>query len=227
MRRISLSLAVSVALAAMPSFFLGCSKRPDQEPTASQTPPRAAPAEPQADEAQRPAATPESKGAVNEPGTSEGKYAHAEGTVVRIETVKGPIVIELYDRDAPITVGNFKKLVEQKFYDGLTFHRVETVNQPLVIQGGDPKGDGTGGPGWTIPLEKTGHTHITGAVGMARSTDPDSAGSQFYICKEPAHFLDGDYAVFGVVIEGLDVAKRIEVGEQMKTVRIVHEPSED
>ncbi len=124
-----------------------------------------------------------------------------------IETSMGDITVELYQSEAPITVENFISLAESGFYDGLTFHR---VIKGFVIQGGDPAGDGSGGSGKTIPLEISEDlTHVDGALGMARSADPNSASSQFYICDGPQHGLDGNYAVFGKVIEGMDVVRQI------------------
>jgi cyclophilin family peptidyl-prolyl cis-trans isomerase len=139
-----------------------------------------------------------------------------------IETNKGTIKFTLYEDDAPITTANFIGLAEQGFYDGLTFHRVEPG---FVIQGGDPHGNGTGGSNKTIKLEvspKLKHGEA-GAVAMARSSSPDSASSQFYITLAPTPFLDGNYAVFGRVTEGLEVAQQIRVGDQMKSVRITGE----
>ena len=126
----------------------------------------------------------------------------------------GKISIELFPEDAPISVANFVKLVNNKFYDGLTFHRIAELNGSTgkIVQGGDPSGNGSGGPGWTIKGEFSANgvnnplVHDAGAVAMARAGDPNSAGSQFYICVDPVHFLDGNYAVFGKVIDGLDVA---------------------
>lgn len=138
--------------------------------------------------------------------------------VATIVTDRGTIKFELYENDAPITTKNFIELAQKGFYDGLTFHRVEPG---FVIQGGDPKGDGTGGSEKTIPLEINPNlTHKKGAVGMARSQDPDSASSQFYICLGDAKFLDGKYAVFGQVIEGQDVAEKIQKGDKMLKVTI-------
>lgn len=134
---------------------------------------------------------------------------------VAIKTDKGDIQLELYPEKMPITVENFLKLTNSGFYNGLTFHRVEN----WVVQGGDPSGDGTGGPGWTIKLE----THpdlknVTGALAMARAAHPDSAGSQFYILKTDAPWLDGQYAVFGKVTQGMDVVKKLAVGDKMNAV---------
>ena len=104
-----------------------------------------------------------------------------------IETDKGKMVIELYPDVAPKTVDNFKKLIGEGFYNGLNFHRVEPG---FVIQGGDPKGDGTGGPGYTIAAEFNKKPHVRGTVAMARSQDPDSAGSQFYVALDRLASLD-------------------------------------
>lgn len=124
-----------------------------------------------------------------------------------LKTSKGTIKFELYEDRAPITTANFVKLAESRFYDGLIFHR---VIDNFVIQTGDPKGNGTGGSSETISLEINQNlTHIDGAVGMARSSNPNSASSQFYICDGPQHSLDGNYAVFGQVIEGMDVVRAI------------------
>ncbi|TEB11959.1 peptidylprolyl isomerase [Pelotomaculum propionicicum] len=136
---------------------------------------------------------------------------------VTVQTAKGPIVFEVYPNKMPVTVANFEKLAGSNFYDGLTFHRVED----WVIQGGDPLGNGTGGPGWSIPLETNQDLkNVRGAVAMARSQDPNSAGSQFYILKKDASYLDGQYAVFGKVIKGMDVVDQIEKGDKMESVKI-------
>lgn len=138
--------------------------------------------------------------------------------IATIETNKGIIKFELYEKETPITTKNFIELAESGFYNGLTFHRVEPG---FVVQGGDPKGDGTGGSGKTIPLEiAPSLTHKKGAVGMARSQDPDSASSQFYIVLEDAKFLDKNYAVFGQVTDGMDVVEKIAVGDKMLKVTI-------
>lgn len=127
--------------------------------------------------------------------------------VAVLETSLGTIKFKLYDKKAPVTTANFIKLAESGFYDGLIFHRV-IAN--FVIQTGDPTGTGMGGSGETIPLEIVkGLTHTDGAVGMARTSEPNSATSQFYICDGAQHRLDGNYAVFGQVIEGMDVVRAI------------------
>lgn len=132
----------------------------------------------------------------------------------------GEIRIELFPEDASATVENFVKLAKKGFYDGLTFHRVVPG---FVVQGGDPKGDGTGGPGYTIKAEFNGRKHVRGTVAMARSQHPDSAGSQFYITFGPQPHLDSNYTVFGQVVSGMELVDAIRVGDKMKSVRIVGE----
>lgn len=137
--------------------------------------------------------------------------------VAILETEKGTIKFEMYPHDAYNTVSNFIYLAKKGFYDGLTFHRVEPG---FVIQGGDPHGNGTGGPGYHIKAEFNSRKHLEGTVAMARAKDPNSAGSQFYICLAPQPSLDGKYTVFGQVIEGMDVVKRIQVGDKILRVRL-------
>lgn len=136
-----------------------------------------------------------------------------------IETAKGNITILLNEDLAPITTANFISLVERGFYDGLTFHRVEPG---FVIQGGCPWGNGMGGSDKRIPLEVTPALKHggAGAVAMARSSDPNSASSQFYITLGDASFLDGNYAVFGRVTDGQSVVDSIRVGDKMTKVTI-------
>ena len=126
-----------------------------------------------------------------------------------ITTNFGDIRVEFYPEDAPKTVENFRRLAETGFYDGLIFHRIVPG---FVIQGGDPNtrgganrtGWGTGGPGWNIEAEFNKKKHSRGALSMARSQNPDSAGSQFFIVLKDSNFLDGQYTVFGKVISGMD-----------------------
>ncbi|MBP3761374.1 MAG: peptidylprolyl isomerase [Ruminococcus sp.] len=135
--------------------------------------------------------------------------------MVIIEMENGKqIKIELYPEIAPVSCKNFEKLVSNGFYDGLIFHRVIAG---FMIQGGCPKGTGTGGPGWHIMGEfeangvKNDLKHTRGVISMARSAQYDSAGSQFFIMHEDAPYLDGQYAAFGKVVEGMDVVDEIAV----------------
>lgn len=145
----------------------------------------------------------------------------AEKKVGYIELAKGgTIKIEFYPDSAPNTVANFEKLANTGFYNGLTFHRVEPG---FVVQGGDPNGDGTGGPGYKIKAEFNNRKHLTGTVAMARASHPDSAGSQFYICLAPASFLDNNYTVFGQVTEGMELVQQIRRGDKMSSVKVVNE----
>ena len=133
--------------------------------------------------------------------------------IVRITMDSGKVIrLELYPETAPLTVENFLDLVKKGFYNGLTFHRIISG---FMIQGGDPDGNGMGGPGYSIKGEFKSNgvdnplKHEKGVISMARSMDPNSAGSQFFIMHEAAPHLDGQYAAFGKVIEGLDVVDEI------------------
>ena len=137
----------------------------------------------------------------------------AKNPVVTFTMADGSVMkAELYPEVAPITVDNFVSLVQKGFYDGLTFHR---IIKGFMIQGGDPDGNGTGGPGYSINGEfasngvKNDLKHEPGVLSMARSMMPDSAGSQFFIMHREAPHLDGDYAAFGKLIEGMDVVNKI------------------
>jgi cyclophilin family peptidyl-prolyl cis-trans isomerase len=143
-----------------------------------------------------------------------------------IETERGNIIIKFYPHEAPITVANFVQLSRAHFYDGLTWHRVEKNPKPFVIQGGDPNGNGTGGPGYNIPAEFNDHKHVPGAVAMARGQDPNSAGSQFYICLGDAPFLDHQYTVFGQVVAGMDAVNKIQKGDHMLKITVEQKPAE-
>ncbi len=141
--------------------------------------------------------------------------------IATIQTSKGDIVVELDAIAAPGHVNNFVFLARQGFFDGLTFHRVEPN---FVIQGGDPSGTGTGGPGYRIPAE-IGLPHHQGVIAMARQADavnPErlSSGSQFYITLKATPFLDGQYSVFGRVSKGFDVVQKIQRGDVIERVDI-------
>ncbi len=145
------------------------------------------------------------------------KFARrARPTVARLETTKGIIRIELFPQDAPMTVWNFVTLAEKGFFDGKSFHRVVPN---FVIQGGDPRGDGNGGPGYQIRCEINWRPYKRGSVGMALS-GKDTGGSQFFICHSPQPHLDGGYTVFGQVIHGLEVVDSIVRGDLIERVVI-------
>jgi cyclophilin family peptidyl-prolyl cis-trans isomerase len=128
-------------------------------------------------------------------------------SAVTLNTSEGPVSIELFDEDAPKTVSNFKELASQGFYDGVIFHR---VIKDFMIQGGDPTGTGTGGPGYTFEDEINQHKVERGALAMANA-GPNTNGSQFFIVTTgAAPWLDGKHTVFGRVTDGMDVVDRIE-----------------
>ncbi|NBD17666.1 MAG: peptidylprolyl isomerase [Cyanobacteria bacterium] len=173
------------------------------------------------------------------------------GTATVELTVKGsPITLIIKGDKAPVTAGNFVDLVQRKFYDGLTFHRVVKEPQPFVVQGGDPKGNGTGGfvnpetgqrrsipleilpeeaeePVYGKTLQQAGFEknpalkHERGVLSMARSQMPNSASSQFFITLAELPFLDGDYAVFGEVDSGMDVVDTIQQGDRIESAKVV------
>ncbi len=153
------------------------------------------------------------------PADAQEKRMHPFAVIVMEKG--GEIRVELFPEDAPKTVESFVALAKKGFYDGLTFHRVVPG---FVTQGGDPKGDGTGGPGYTLKAEFNKRRHVRGTLAMARAQHPDSAGSQFYICFAPAPHLDGQYTVFGQVVSGMEVVDRVRVGDRMKTIRVEEPP---
>jgi peptidyl-prolyl cis-trans isomerase B (cyclophilin B) len=144
--------------------------------------------------------------------TSTGEFpvtwSGKSNPVVVMATTMGTIELEIFMDKTPQTAGNFKHLVDKGFYDGLLFHRVIA---DFMIQGGDPSGDGSGGPGYSIDFETSAGqlNHLRGSISMARSTEKNSAGSQFFICVAPQTTLDGQYAVFGKVVKGMDVVDSI------------------
>ena len=156
--------------------------------------------------------------------------------VAVISTTQGDMVLEFWPDVAPKTVENFKKLAGDKFYDGTAFHR---IIKGFMIQGGDPYTKdpskeamwGQGDPGYKIKAEFNDRKHVRGVLSMARSQDPDSAGSQFFICLEPASHLDGQYTAFGKLIKGEDVLMKlgdVQVAgskplqrQEIKSIRIV------
>ena len=129
--------------------------------------------------------------------------------VVYLELEYGKVVIEMKPEHAPQHVKRIKQLIKEKFYDGLKFHR---VIEDFMAQTGDPLGNGTGGSGVNIPAEFNSLPHIKGTVSMARAQDPDSADSQFFICFKESSFLNGQYTVWGQVIEGMEFVDKIKRG---------------
>jgi len=153
---------------------------------------------------------------------AEGKVFNKDYTGVtqilaEITTHEGKIVVDLNFKAAPNTVANFVDLANKGFYNGLRFHR---VIQGFMIQGGDPNGDGTGGPGYTIDDEKNDLKHETGVISMANRGE-NTAGSQFFITQLPQPHLDGRHTVFGKVIEGHDVVCRIDANDPILNITIV------
>jgi cyclophilin family peptidyl-prolyl cis-trans isomerase len=153
------------------------------------------------------------------PGVTKPTFPKAPSFVINtskgynadIKTDKGDIIIQLNAKAAPLTVNNFVFLAQQHYFDGLTCHR---VIPGFVAQCGDPKGDGTGGPGYTIPDEPSPLKHGLGAIAMAKS-GPNTAGSQFYITLAPQPQLDGGYTVFGQVISGMNVVQQLAPRDPM------------
>jgi cyclophilin family peptidyl-prolyl cis-trans isomerase len=149
-------------------------------------------------------------------------FETAKSYTAIIHTSKGDITCELNCKEAPLSVTNFIMLAQGGFYNGLAFHRVVPN---FVVQGGDPEGTGRGGPGYTLPAEIK-LTHQQGALAWARLGDnlnpkKRSSGSQFYIALEKIPYLDGEYTVFGQTVNGMDVVRKIEQGDVIKSVEIV------
>jgi peptidyl-prolyl cis-trans isomerase B (cyclophilin B) len=148
--------------------------------------------------------------------------------VAVIKTTEGDMVLQFWTDAAPNTIANFKKLARQGFYDGTIFHRIV---KGFMIQGGDPNSKdpakessyGQGGPGYNVNAEFNDHSHDRGVISMARSSDPNSAGSQFFICLAPVHRLDHQYTTFGKLIKGQDVLEKI--GDIEVTKNSMGEPS--
>ncbi len=137
-----------------------------------------------------------------------------------VDTTRGLITFRLQQREAPRTVENFIKLAKEGFYNGLKWHR-SVPN--FVIQTGCPRGDGTGGPGYTIEAELNELKHSKGTVAMARGTTMNSGGSQFYIARQRLPHLDGQYTVFGQVTTGADVIDKIQAGDTIKRITILED----
>ena len=150
-------------------------------------------------------------------GQEKGDEHVSSNLFAIIKTDKGDMKAELFPDVAPNHVLNFVTLAKKGFYDNLNFHRVVPG---FVVQGGCPKGDGTGGPGYMIPQEFNKKKHLKGTLAMARAGHPDSAGCQFYICLEPQPSLDGNYTVFGQLVDGKDVPDKIKKGDKIKAIVI-------
>ena len=215
-RNLIIGILIVVAVALVTTIAVGIDR--EANPVAKDSPKltaKAASAAGQTAAASKPTGA-QSTAAGQQPVVPAALQADKSAQRVTINTAKGQIVMEVYPDLMPVTVANFDKLVKSGFYNGLTFHRVEN----WVIQGGDPKGDGTGGSGQTIKLETNPQLkNVRGAVAMARSSDPNSASSQFYILKQDNLSLDGQYAVFGMVVQGMDVVDQIQIGDKMQTVQ--------
>ncbi len=144
----------------------------------------------------------------------EASLMNSSNEVAVIKTNEGEMVVQFWTDAAPNTIANFKKLAGQGFYDGTIFHRIV---KGFMIQGGDPNSKdpgkessyGEGGPGYKVKAEFNNHSHDRGVISMARGPDPDSAGSQFFICLAPVRRLDGQYTTFGKLIKGVDVLEKI------------------
>ena len=156
------------------------------------------------------------------------KTVNSSNEVAVIKTSEGEMVVQFWADAAPNTIDNFKKLASQGFYDGTIFHRIV---KGFMIQGGDPNSKdpakensyGEGGPGYNIKAEFNDHGHDRGVISMARGPDPDSAGSQFFICLAPVHRLDHQYTTFGKLVKGDDVLEKI--GDTPVTKNSMGEPS--
>lgn len=145
------------------------------------------------------------------PGRSAG--AADAGNTLHMDLEYGRVTIEMRPDLAPRHVARIRQLVRQGFYDGVAFHR---VIEGFMAQGGDPTGTGRGGSGTTLPAEFSDHPHVRGVVSMARTQDPDSADSQFFIMLAPAPHLDGQYTVWGKVVSGMEFVDRLERGDRQR-----------
>jgi peptidylprolyl isomerase len=149
----------------------------------------------------------------------EGAGAADPENTLLLTLKDGVVTIEMRPDLAPRHVARIKELTRKGFYDGLVFHR---VIEGFMAQTGDPKGDGSGGSGIKLPAEFTKQPFVRGTVGMARSQDPNSADSQFFICFAPAHFIDGQYTVWGQVIEGMQYVDNIKRGDERRNGQVTN-----
>lgn len=235
-------LAISILLTSCSnSSSVSASASPSASPSASASLTATAKASPTKVADASPSASPNSLEA------ALAKYVQLKGTAtVALKLKSGTVKIELDGTNAPLTAGNFADLVKRGLYNGLTFHRVVKDPTPFVAQGGDPLGNGTGNfvdPVTSqtryIPLEilpdgekqpvygeilpptqKPKLRHNKGAIAMARSQSPNSASCQFYIALDDIYFLDGSYAVFGYVTDGMELVEKIQVGDRIESITI-------
>lgn len=218
------AIMLAVITALMVLALSGCAAEPADTDAGAGTPP--------AESQSTPAGQDEPAAVYEEDPMLHVSTTEVTGTErATMVTSKGTIVLEFFADDAPNHVASFIELIESGFYDGIKFHR---VIPGFVAQGGDPitrdltpeqvvaggGGIGTGGPGWNQKAEFNARKHETGTLAMARSQHPDSAGSQFYICLAPQPSLDGQYTVFGQVVEGMDVVQALTVGDTIESVTI-------
>ncbi len=150
---------------------------------------------------------------------AEGAGAADPENLLFLDLPAGRVVIEMRPDLAPQHVARIKELTRQGFYNGLTFHRV--IND-FMAQTGDPRGDGTGGSGQKLPGEFSKEPFLRGTVGMARAQNPNSGDSQFFICFEPARFLDGQYTVWGRVTEGMEYVDKLKRGDEAQNGRVTN-----
>lgn len=212
MNRSKISLALALTLAAIPVWAASKSYH-------------RAPAEPGLPSA---AASALKKYSIPSPPLSTAVSAKPR---IVLQTTKGPITLELNKAAAPLHVRSFVYLVRRGFYNGTRFHRFAdlTGQGGNIIQGGDPLSKtaatreyaGVGGPGYEVPLEISNLKHDKLTIAAARSSNPDSAGSQFYICQAPVHFLDGQYTVFGKVVAGQAAALKLRQGDSITSARVI------
>lgn len=230
MRRHRLALALLLPVTVL-ALVVGCGGDTEEAPTDTSRQATAAP----------PAAQTTAKAAASTFAPAKPGCAEAAGTVPEVKmkkysqrppmsidpqkkytatvrTVRGDFVVDLRPDLAPEHVNSFVFLARERFFDGVTFHRVEPG---FVIQGGDPTGTGMGGPGYTLPAEFTRQeTFVRGVVGMARTADPNSAGSQWFVTLGDAHHLDGQYTIFGEIASGMEVVDCIQRGDAIIGIEI-------
>jgi peptidyl-prolyl cis-trans isomerase B (cyclophilin B) len=211
-RNIIIAVAVAVLAVLVAVYATQCTGEPQEAAESDQV-----------EEQQEQAAEQSPPPAAEEEPVFTPTYEPNGDEVAVITTDKGVVKMTFYPEDAPLHVASFVELAQSGFYDGTTFHRVVP---DFVAQGGDPYSKtgegppGTGGPGYTVPAEFNARQHLEGTLAMARSADPDSAGSQFYICLAPQPSLDGQYTVFGEVTEGMDVVRQLAVGDVISSLAI-------